>query len=168
MTTASVLRINSLRKINELAALLAEELTKLKNKQALILALSGDLGTGKTTLVRYFLRALGVKQKITSPTFVLIKNYLITRSPNYRNIYHIDCYRIKTPKELLVLGIKEVLDDPRNIVLIEWAEKIRKILPRQALWLNFQHGIKENKRTIRIIGAPKNLFDSINRCFRNN
>ena len=108
-------------------------------KSALIFALTGELGSGKTTFVQGFLRGLGVRKKITSPTFVITKSYKL-KAKSYQTVYHIDCYRIKRPSELLKLGIKEILNDSRNIVLIEWAEKInnqriiefyKKVEPRQ-------------------------------------
>ena len=145
----------------KLAAVLAKKFSKKKSgRHALVFALTGDLGSGKTTFVQGFLRALGVKSKITSPTFVLIKNYSITQLPNYSRAYHIDCYRIKKPNELLKLGFKGILKNPRNIVLIEWAEKIsakggpasggKKILPKNSIWLKFEHGKKENERIIKV------------------
>jgi len=123
-----------------------------EKKNALVLALSGDLGSGKTTFVQGFLRAAGIRKKITSPSFVLIKNYKL-RIKNYRNykkVYHFDCYRIKKSKELLDLGIKEIFNNSQNIVLIEWAEKIKKRLPQDATWLKFYHGQKINQRIIKI------------------
>ena len=133
------------------ARLLAKKLTKKKLRQqgALILALTGDLGSGKTTFVQGFLRGLGVRGRITSPTFVLMKNYKL-KTINYKLARHIDCYRVRKPSELIKLGIKEILSNPQNIVLIEWAEKIKKILPKNTIWLKFDHGEKENQRTIRI------------------
>ena len=100
-------------------------MARIKKKNALILALSGNLGSGKTTFIQGFLRAAGIRRKITSPTFVLIKNYKI-QTENYKRVYHIDCYRIKKSKELLDLGLKEILNNPENIVLIEWPERIKK------------------------------------------
>lgn len=119
-------------------------------KNALVLALAGDLGSGKTTFVQGFLRAVGIRKKITSPSFVLIKNYkLRIKNRGYKNIYHIDCYRTKKSKELLDLGLKEILNNPKNIVLIEWSERIKKILPKENLvWIKFEHGGKENIRKI--------------------
>jgi len=117
-------------------------------KNALVFALRGDLGSGKTVFVQGFLKGLGIRKKITSPTFVLIKNYLITQLPNYQNVYHIDCYRIRKPGELLKLGLENILKNPQNVVLIEWAEKIRKVLPKKAIWLKFKHREKENQREI--------------------
>ncbi|MEK9183958.1 MAG: tRNA (adenosine(37)-N6)-threonylcarbamoyltransferase complex ATPase subunit type 1 TsaE [Patescibacteria group bacterium] len=116
-----------------------------------IFALIGDLGAGKTTFSQFFLRALKVKGRITSPTFTIIKNYKLN-SPiggqNYASAYHIDCYRIKNPEELLALGFKEILDNPKNILLIEWADKIKELLPKSALWIEFEHGKDKNERNI--------------------
>ena len=141
----------SSKQTKKLAGFLAQKVLKsrLKQKNALILALVGDLGSGKTTFVQGFLRGLGIKKKITSPTFVLIKGYM-PHASNFRNVYHIDCYRIKKADELLKLGLKEILENPKNIVLIEWAEKIKRILPKSTIWIKFEHGVKENIRSIRI------------------
>lgn len=121
-------------------------------KNALILALQGELGSGKTTFIQGFLRGLGIKKKITSPTFVLVKNYelRIKNYGKYKHAYHIDCYRIKKASELLKLGLKEILGNFQNIVLIEWAEKIQGALPKNTIWLKFEHGSKENIRVIRL------------------
>ena len=137
-----ILKTFSVAQTKNLARLLYKEISKkrLKTKGALIIALSGDLGSGKTTFVQGFLRAAGIKKKITSPTFVLVKRF--------KNIYHIDCYRIRQARELIKLGLKEVFKNPQNIVLIEWAEKIKRILPKDAIWIKFKHGGKINERTI--------------------
>ena len=124
-------------------------------KNALAFALSGDLGSGKTTFVQGFLRGLGVRGSITSPTFVLMKKFAIRVNPRFNRrksafAYHIDCYRIKKSGELTKLGLKEILNNPQNIVLIEWAEKIKEVLPRKTIRLKFEHGKKENQRAIRI------------------
>ena len=109
-----------------------------------VYALVGDLGVGKTTFVRAFLQALGVKSRITSPTFLIIRSY--------GNIYHIDCYRIDKPSELVKLGFKEILNPPaggkNNVILIEWADRVRKLLPKNTQWIYFEHGKKENERNI--------------------
>lgn len=110
-----------------------------KSKNATIIALQGDLGAGKTTFTQFFAKAVGIKNKLTSPTFVLMKKY--------KNLYHIDCYRIYNTKDILALDFKEIISIPQNIVLIEWAEKIKKILPKNAIWLKFKI-ISENQRKI--------------------
>jgi tRNA threonylcarbamoyladenosine biosynthesis protein TsaE len=144
-----VYKTNSSKQTKKLAGFLAKKFLKIKRKNALVLALQGELGAGKTTFIQGFLKSLGVRKKITSPTFVLIKCYMLHAS-RFRNAYHIDCYRIKKASELLKLGLKEILENPQNIVLIEWAERIQRVLLKNAIWIKFFHGSKENIRSIRI------------------
>jgi len=122
-------------------------------KGAFVIALTGDLGSGKTTFVQGFLRGLGVKKRATSPTFIIFRRFAV-KSHGHKSmvssVYHVDAYRLKKAKDLSALGFKEILDDPKNIVLIEWAEKIKKILPKNAFWLKFSHGKKENERRIQL------------------
>ena len=126
-----------------LARELAREIIRKKQKQALVIGLKGDLGGGKTTFVQGFAKGLGIKQKILSPTFVILKRFNIKR----RTFYHIDCYRIKSFKELISLGFREIVSDPKNIIIIEWAEKIKNILPKNTQWIEFSF-IDENARAI--------------------
>ena len=120
-------------------------------KGALIIGLEGDLGGGKTTFLQGFAKGLEIKEKILSPTFVIMRRFKIrvnSRSNlcKFANFYHIDCYRIKKPEEILDLGFREIISNPRNIVAIEWAEKIKKILPKDAIWVNFEFINKKNRR----------------------
>ncbi|MEK7634502.1 MAG: tRNA (adenosine(37)-N6)-threonylcarbamoyltransferase complex ATPase subunit type 1 TsaE [Patescibacteria group bacterium] len=136
-------------KTKKFAGVFSKEILKIPlSNQALVITLSGDLGAGKTTFARGFLRSAGVKSKITSPTFTLIKNYKITKLPNYKKIYHIDCYRIYKPKELIDLGLKELFENQKNIILIEWPEKIQRTLPKNIIKVKFKYGKKENERII--------------------
>ena len=115
-----------------------------------VFALSGDLGSGKTTFTQFFLRALGVRGRITSPTFIIIKNYKLRITDyGFKKVYHIDCYRIKSPKELLALDFKEILSDPKNLLIIEWADRIRNLLPTETRWIYSEHGKKESERLIK-------------------
>ena len=124
---------------------------------ALSVGLEGDLGGGKTTFLQGFAKGLGIKEKILSPTFVIMKKFQIPnyksqtnskfKIPKFKNFYHIDCYRIKNPKELLDLRFKEIISNPQNIVAIEWAEKVKKILPQRVLAVRFDF-IDKNKRRI--------------------
>ncbi len=132
----------------KLAKLLAKEISKHKkrclsrgNRGALIFGLVGNLGAGKTTFIQAFARGLGIKAKITSPTFVLMKNY--------KNLYHIDCYRLKSAQDVLDLDFKEIISIPKNIIMIEWAEKIKSILPKNTIWVRF----KIISRTERLISV---------------
>lgn len=106
-------------------------------KKAKIVGLVGDLGGGKTTFLQGFAKGLGIKEKILSPTFIIIRRINLA----YRqagNFYHIDCYRIKDSGELLSLGFEKIISNPKNIVVVEWADRIRKILPKETIWLNFK------------------------------
>lgn len=136
----------------KIAAVLAKKIlrARIKRKNALTFALTGDLGSGKTTFVQGFLRGLSVRRRIISPTFVITKNYKL-KTKSHQTVYHIDCYRIKKASELLKLGLKEILENPQNIVLIEWAEKIRRVLPKNVIWLKFEHGDKMNERIVKAI-----------------
>ena len=141
-------KTKSAQETKKIAKLLAQEISR-----PVVLALTGDLGSGKTTFIQGFLKGLGVKKRITSPTFVIMRTYNL--------VYHIDCYRLSKPKELLKLGFKEILQNPKAIILIEWAEKIRKILPKNTIWLEFKHGKKPNERVIHFSSLDVNISSSI-------
>jgi len=111
-----------------------------------VIALSGDLGAGKTTFTQGFAEALGIKDKIISPTFVLIRQHPIPNSD--KTLFHIDLYRLEEIN-FKETGIQEIIDSPNNIVLIEWAEKAKDQLPENTLWINFKN-LEENKREIQI------------------
>ena len=96
-----------------------------------IIGLEGNLGAGKTTLVKGIAEELGIKQTITSPTFLLMKVYPVRKNKLIKNFVHLDCYRIKNPNDILGIGVEDYFNDPSSIVLIEWPEKIKKVLPGQ-------------------------------------
>lgn len=135
----------------QLGKLVAEKLAKEKKKGTLIFGLSGNLGGGKTTFLQGFAKGLGIKQKVLSPTFVIMKRFKLSNPAigQFGNFYHVDCYRIKKTKEILDLGFKKIISDPKNIIAIEWAERIKKILPQNTIWINFEF-IDKNKRKIHI------------------
>ena len=116
-----------------------------KNRKSNIIALIGELGAGKTTFTQGFAKGLGIKDRIISPTFVLVRQHKI---PNSKGIfYHIDLYRLENPKDLKELGITEFWSNPENIVLIEWAEKIKASLPKNTIWISFK-SMSSNQREI--------------------
>ncbi len=130
---------------------------------ATFLALSGDLGAGKTTFVQAMAKALGVEESVTSPTFVLEKIYPIrdTSSSNgagalsqgFKKLIHIDAYRLKGAHELEVLGWKELLADSGNLIVLEWPERVEELIPEDAIRIRFDiHG---DERTISINGEEK-------------
>lgn len=120
----------------------AEETKLLASKFATkhsgnIIALIGELGSGKTTFVQGFAKGLGIKEKIISPTFVLIKQY--------STLYHVDLYRVENFQDL---GFEEILANPNNIVLIEWAEKFKN-LPKNTIRITIEK-LAGDKRLITI------------------
>lgn len=110
-----------------------------------VIALVGELGAGKTTFTQGFARGLGIKDKIISPTFVLIRQHLISKTK--RLLYHIDLYRLE--KDFNELGLTDLFKDLNALILIEWAEKIKDLLPKNTIWIYFKI-IKNNKREIKI------------------
>lgn len=135
--------------MKRLAARMARRLVRAspRRRSALVLALSGDLGSGKTVFVQGFLRALGVKQRVISPTFLIFRPYRLPGILHFKTAYHVDLYRIKRRRELNVLGFKRILKNPDNIVIIEWAEKARRLLPQGTRWIKFKHKT-ETSRTV--------------------
>ena len=139
---------NSAFQTKKLGVDLAEKIlqNRKKTKRARVLALQGELGGGKTTFLQGFAKGLGIKEKILSPTFVILKKFNIS-NPNFKFFYHIDCYRIQKPKDILDLNFKKVVSDPQNIIAIEWADRVFKILPKNTIVINFKSNNK-NKRSI--------------------
>ncbi len=109
-----------------------------------ILALTGDLGAGKTVFVKAVAKYLGIEDTITSPTFVLMKVYDIEYG-NINKLVHIDCYRLEGEEDLTDLGLEDYIND-NNIVVIEWADKITN-LPDNTININIEY-ISDNKRKI--------------------
>ena len=145
---------NSAKETRSLGKGLAEKILKTKIKtRAQVLALKGELGGGKTTFLQGFAKGLGTRQKILSPTFVILKKFKI-KHPNFKLFFHIDCYRIKKPKEILDLGFKKIVSDSKNIIAVEWAERIEKILPPDTILIDFKFHNK-NKRKIIIKWSKK-------------
>src|SRR3989344_3069947 len=97
-----------------------------------IIALTGELGAGKTIFAQGFAKGLRIKEKIVSPTFVLIRQHPIPNTN--QTLYHIDLYRIE---QFESLGLKEIMADQSNIVLIEWAQKL-KDLPKNTIKILIQ------------------------------
>jgi len=134
-------------------------------KQAKVISLTGELGVGKTTFTQGFLKALGVKRRVISPTFLIIRPYKLkvnnsqrmirggvevsSGRKQYVNAYHIDCYRLHKPQELLALGLKEILNNHENIVLVEWPQLIEKYLPKKTRRVTIEHSKKGTCRVVR-------------------
>lgn len=132
----------------------AQEIARSGIGGPVVIGLVGELGAGKTAFFQGFARGLGVRESVRSPTFVLIKTYSLCASKfqvpgsKFQILVHIDCWRLKKPQELLRMGFREIIKNSRAIVLIEWADRVRGMLPRRTLWLKFKHGRKPNERVI--------------------
>jgi tRNA threonylcarbamoyladenosine biosynthesis protein TsaE len=115
-----------------------------------ILLLYGELGAGKTSLVKGLAKGLGIKHEITSPTFTLMNVYLIkNKKTQIKQFVHIDTYRLKDEKELLEIGIEDYLGKPDTVCVIEWPEKISNLLKdKKTSSISFTHGDKPEKRKI--------------------
>ncbi|MBN1470565.1 MAG: tRNA (adenosine(37)-N6)-threonylcarbamoyltransferase complex ATPase subunit type 1 TsaE [Syntrophaceae bacterium] len=149
---------NDIKEIISLSAQQTWEIARSigeKLRQGDVLALSGELGSGKTCFTGGLARGLGVDEKyqITSPTFTLINEY-----PARHRLYHFDVYRIKDYDEFEDLGYEEYLGG-EGVVVIEWAEKIAKRLPINTLWITFEY-LDENDRKI-IIKGPENRLKEL-------
>lgn len=134
-----------------LAATLARELSRHPPKlpHAIVVALTGPLGAGKTTFTQGFARGLGLPHTLVSPTFLMVRRYPLRRK-KYRNLFHVDAYRLSkgAAKEFAPLGLFEVFADPKNIVLVEWADRIRHAVPRPAVWVSCAHGTRAGTRAL--------------------
>ena len=127
-------------------------------KSAVVICLHGDLGTGKTTFSQFVAKNLGVKRKVNSPTFVIMKRYML-KHKNFKNLFHLDAYRLKNHQELLVLGWEEIISKPENLILIEWPENVIKAIPKKHHKIHISHlprrsgakaGTKEGHRSFKI------------------
>jgi tRNA threonylcarbamoyladenosine biosynthesis protein TsaE len=138
---------NSPEETQALAAALAAELSTRGGsasggKSGAVLALHGELGSGKTCFVQGLARALGVRQPVTSPTFTIVNEYR-GRCP----LVHMDLYRISDPEELLSIDFENYLDT-KGITVIEWAERAGNWLPVNTMHIYFETGTDLNERTI--------------------
>ena len=112
-----------------------------------VLALSGNLGAGKTVFVRALAKALGVKENITSPTFVLMKVYDLP-DQKIKKLVHADCYRLEGKEDLVDIGLGDYLLSPETIIVIEWADKVLH-LPAGTINIKIDY-LEDNKRRLRI------------------
>ena len=114
-----------------------------------VIALIGNLGAGKTVFTKGLAAGLGVKQIVNSPTFVLMKIYEI-RDTKYeiRNLVHVDAYRVNDAQELIDIGLQDYMSQKDIIVIIEWADRVKKILPKNAIQIKISG--QDEKRIIKI------------------
>ncbi len=109
-----------------------------------VIALQGELGSGKTQFVKGLARGLGIPESVHSPTFILANEYRSGRLP----LFHVDAYRVANAGEAIGFGLDDYLNDV-GLTAIEWAERIQAALPAELLWIEFRH-LNEKERAISI------------------
>ncbi len=153
---AKVIKTNSLEETYKFAEEFIRHLTPTQGK-ATVLALYGNLGSGKTSFTQGVAKAFGFRGHVISPTFVIEKIYRIPKggltlnsSKGFKNLIHIDAYRLDSGGDLLKLGWLDVLNDSRNLVIVEWSERVESVLSDDAHKIEFEF-IDENVRKIKLL-----------------
>ena len=142
-----IIQVTEAADISKVAVILNDVVQKKSDTGAVVIALSGDLGAGKTTLVQMLATELGVTEFVTSPTYVIMKSYeLPEEASQFTKLIHIDSYRIEDVDEMRVLGFSELLKQNNTIICIEWPERIESLIPSNAV-----------KVTIEIDGTKRNV-----------
>lgn len=147
-------RINNINDFQKVTSVVLEKAVAIQEnkKNATVVALHGDLGSGKTTFTKQLAKELGIIETVTSPTFVIQKRFDIpkeNKSRNFDRLIHIDTYRIDLQDELIKLGWNEDLSNSQNIISVEWPENVLDILPENTIHLYFEF-IDETTRVVKI------------------
>lgn len=142
-------RVASAAAMRRLGNLLARRFGKGKTRRhgAAVVGLFGNLGSGKTTFAQGFAKRLEVRERVVSPTFILLRAHQTGKNTPFRRFIHVDAYRMAGPKELLALGWKDLVRDPENAIVVEWAERVEAVLPDRCLRVTFWH-VGENEREV--------------------
>ena len=161
------------KETKKIGGILGRQILNYRHPMSIVISLEGELGSGKTTFAQGFAKGLGIKENPRSPTFVIMQIYPITPNPStpypfvrgkgkkyspppYEgggwgrlNFIHIDAYRLKS-KDLKILGWRELVKNPQNIILVEWGDKIKNILPKNSLRVIFKHVGHCEQRLIKV------------------
>ncbi len=130
--------VRAVDELTPVATRVLELVTEKHEVGAVVLALHGDLGAGKTTFMQTLARQLGITETVVSPTFVVMKHYQLPDAQfGIENLYHLDAYRIEEVAEMAPLHFTELLREERALIAIEWAERIEELLPAQTIHLTF-------------------------------
>ena len=150
--TETTWTVETTQELNAVAGELLGIWKQTKNDNgALVVALSGDLGAGKTTFVQELAKILSVTETVNSPTFVIMKLY-DTEDSVFEKLVHIDAYRLEDSAEMGALHFSEIISDKNSLVCIEWAEKIADLLPEEAVKLALE-ALPHSKHKITYYGA---------------
>jgi tRNA threonylcarbamoyladenosine biosynthesis protein TsaE len=132
----------------EAVALLRDRISsgnEIASRGASVLALSGELGAGKTTFTQALAGILGAAGPVQSPTYVIMKKHPLSAGVPWKTLVHIDAYRLKSAEDLAAIGWGELLADSGNLVAIEWPERVEGALPEGAVWLRFGHATPDTR-----------------------
>ncbi len=136
---------NSPKETKKLATEIASQFKGVR-----VIGLVGELGAGKTVFVQGLAEAMGITEVVNSPTFVLMKNYEVHEPEStVHNLVHVDAYRLNDSQELNDIGLEEYLNKKNTIVVIEWADKVKDLLPVDSVMIEFKEET-ENKRVIQV------------------
>jgi tRNA threonylcarbamoyladenosine biosynthesis protein TsaE len=127
-----------------------------------VICLEGDLGSGKTTLTQGIGRGLGVDAAITSPTFIIVNEYLVRNQPH--KLCHIDLYRIETSIEARTLGLEDYFYGDA-ICVIEWAERAVNILPKERLWISLRY-LRNSERHFEFLASGARYEELLRHLFQ--
>ncbi len=123
-----------IRSLNELNSFIKSFAKELKGGD--VLALSGNLGAGKTTFTQRLAKTLGILENVTSPTFVLMKVYCVDkRSVTIKELCHIDAYRLESESDLEAIGAQDYIGRADALTVIEWPERVKEMIPKKAVWI---------------------------------
>lgn len=146
-----LIKTKNLKEFESVALGFAKKL-RANTQGATVVLLSGDLGAGKTTMTQIIGKRFGVEKLMQSPTFVIMRSYKL-EDKFFELLVHIDAYRLEaeaeSESEIEKLGFQEIISNPKNLVLIEWPEKIKKILPRKVFKISIEH-INKKERLVEI------------------
>jgi tRNA threonylcarbamoyladenosine biosynthesis protein TsaE len=141
------IKTHSMEETFSLGVLLGEEILKTKLKGPFIIGFSGNLGSGKTLFIQGLAKGLKIKNKIKSPTFLILRKYKV-RHKTIKNFYHIDAYRIKKNEDIENSGIKDALKDKNALLAIEWVDIIKKQIPKIDIEIHLKHKLKNSREII--------------------
>jgi tRNA threonylcarbamoyladenosine biosynthesis protein TsaE len=114
-----------------------------------VIGLIGELGAGKTVLIKGLVSGLGFKKTITSPSFVLMKIYQIDDlKSKIETVIHVDAYRLEKGKDLIDIGLMDYLEKPKTVTVIEWADKVKDILPKKTIFIKIKIKGKREREVI--------------------
>jgi tRNA threonylcarbamoyladenosine biosynthesis protein TsaE len=147
MRMKSIITKDQIQSVAEKLLRSAKDLrNQTKSVMATAITLSGDLGAGKTTLTQRLATLLGVKEHVISPTFVIMKKYKTTDNV-FKNLIHIDTYRLDKSSELENLGWQELRANPENLIILEWPERVPEIAETADIAVLLEH-VDEETRSV--------------------